>query len=85
VVLDFGHELLGDAGPVPLTEILYLAEHVNLPVRRTSAEREVTEWFRLGILPYRRLQGCFAPKVRVFIAVLSSFGRRQGKASRGMG
>lgn len=35
----FGHELLGDAGPMPLTEILHLAEHVNLPVRWTAAER----------------------------------------------
>lgn len=41
VLVYFSHEPLGDAGPMPLTEILHLAEHVNLPVRRTPAERQV--------------------------------------------
>jgi hypothetical protein len=59
---------------MPFTVVLRLAEHIDFPVRRPAAERHVAYWFRLGILRRSRLHVSHAENVRVFIAVLSSFG-----------
>ena len=61
---------------MPFTVIFDFAEHFDLPIRRPA-----TEWqgaCRVGLLVLLRssLQGWFAGKLRVFIAVLISFGLR---------
>ena len=63
-----------------LTIIINLSEHFDLPVSWSPAKREVAYWFCFRVLVSDVLHGLFAYGVRVFIAVLSSFGASRGKS-----
>jgi hypothetical protein len=75
VVVQPCHEFLGYARTVPFAVVFNFAEHFNLPIRQPTAKRNVAHRFGLRVL-HDALQGSLTRKVRVFIAVLRSFGAR---------